>query len=110
VQNDSGGWGGTWGDLITDFRQGWDKIDVSALFTFATPEGVRDTAAFTFVGQNAFSGTRPELRYEWLPDGTTRIQMDGDLDLGNSTDVGGRPDGAILLIGHHHLEAADLIL
>jgi Ca2+-binding RTX toxin-like protein len=110
VQNDSGGWGGTWGDLITDFRQGWDKIDVSALFTFATRDGVRDTAAFTFVGQDAFSGTRPELRYEWLPDGTTRIQMDGDTDAGNKTQVGDRPDGAILLLGHHHLEAADFIL
>jgi serralysin len=110
VVNDSGGWGGTWGDTITDFRPGVDTIDVSAMFTFATREGIRDTAAFAFVGQDAFSGEEPEIRYEWRDDGTTLIQMDGDLDPGNNTDVGGRPDGANLLLGHHELDVQDFIL
>ena len=49
----------TGNDVITDFRRGSDKIDLSGLDANASTAG---TQAFSFVGSNAFTRTAGELR------------------------------------------------
>ena len=68
-------------DVIIDFEQGEDVIDLSAALRFSRRALTVDQE-FRFVGTDAFSGTPdqpgpPELRYEMRGDFTI-IQMDAD--------------------------------
>jgi|GEM_PF-375242 len=85
-------------DRILDFShaQG-DQIDVSAIDAIAG--GTDDP--FTFIGEDAFSGTAGEMRYLQINQ-FTLIQMDTDGD--------GRADYAIRLEGQVDLLADDFIL
>ncbi|WP_158292378.1 calcium-binding protein [Paracraurococcus ruber] len=97
-------------DLILDFTQGEDLIDLSAInfFQRRPPSDI----AFDFLGTGAFTATpgHAELRYE-IRGNTTVIQMDGTL-LRNPDRIqpDGQPDGEIVLAGVHALTASDFIL
>ncbi len=92
---DSGTTGAT-RDLIQDFAEGTDKIDVSVIDAIAG--GIDD--AFTFLGTGAFTGTAGQLRY-FLVDNAgvandfTLVELDGD---GNAA-----ADSQITLRGLHTL-------
>ena len=49
-------------DVITDFRKGApsEKIDLSAIDAYAPATG---NQAFTYIGSNAFTGTKGEARF-----------------------------------------------
>ena len=75
---DSGTTGAT-RDLIQDFAEGTDKIDVSAID--AVTGGIDD--AFTFLGSGGFSGTAGQLRYFLIDNAGvandfTLVELDGD--------------------------------
>lgn len=97
-------------DLILDFTQGEDVIDLSAInfFQRRPPSDI----AFVFIGDAAFTGTpdRAELRYE-IRGGETVIQMDGTM-LRNPERIpaDGQPDAEIVLAGVHAMTALDFIL
>lgn len=79
-------------DLILDFTQGDDLIDVAA---FGTP--------VDFIAEDSFSGSgTAELRYTVLDDGKTQIVIDADGD--------SAADSRILLATTFALEADDFIL
>ena len=59
-------------DLITDFELGIDKIFLAAI---DANSGVFDDQAFTFVGSNAFSGSKGVLR-EFFASGNTILEGD----------------------------------
>lgn len=76
-------------DTITDFSQSeLDKIDLQGVDAI---EGGTDDD-FTFVGQNAFSSSAGELRYEFFGSNTTFIMGDTDGD--------GVADFQIRFVGH----------
>jgi Ca2+-binding RTX toxin-like protein len=90
-------------DVITDFRRGTDKIDLSALDANTHRNG---NQAFHFEGRDNLSRSRGELVYRFGEDG------DGDratVILGD-TNGDGRSDFRIVLKGHHDLHASDFIL
>lgn len=83
---------GTGRDLIDDFTQTEDIIDLS-------PSGV----IFTFIAADEFGGAGTfELRYEFTASGNTEIQGDSDGD--------GNADMNILLTGEFTLHDSDFIL
>jgi hypothetical protein len=98
-------------DVVIDFEQGEDVIDLSAALRFARRVIVVDEE-FTFIGTDPFSGTpeqpgAPELRYEWREDFTI-LQMDaggGSLFIGDGT-----VDAEIALVGNLALESGDFVL
>lgn len=97
-------------DLILDFSQGKDLIDLSVINYFARRPPT--DFAFTFLGEGAFTATpgRPELRYEIVGDQTV-IQMDGTLLRSpDGIQPDGQPDAEIILAGVHHLTAQDFVL
>ncbi|HVQ08002.1 MAG TPA: M10 family metallopeptidase C-terminal domain-containing protein [Allosphingosinicella sp.] len=61
-------------DTITDFTSGLDKIDLSEIDAVPGPAD-----AFTFIGQNAFSGQAGQLRFE-MRGGQAHIYGDVDGD------------------------------
>lgn len=85
-------------DRITDFEQGRDRIDLSALDANLLT-GPND--AFSFIGGAAFSGQAGELRAVRGP-AKTYVQADFDGDA--------RPDLAVQLHGLYTLSAGDFIL
>lgn len=86
-------------DVITDFSHAeGDKIDLSSID--ANPYLAGDQA-FTFIGDDGFSGTAGELRINHN-NGTTIVA--GDIDGDDDADF------AIVLTGHHELVAGDFIL
>ncbi|WP_372624380.1 carbohydrate-binding domain-containing protein [Falsiroseomonas sp.] len=97
-------------DVIIDFEQGEDVIDLSAALQFARRIPTDDE--FQFVGADEFSGAPdlpgpPELRYEQRGDFTI-VQMDAS---GLSQFRGdGTVDAEIALVGALSLEATDFIL
>ena len=99
---DSGTTGAT-RDLIQDFAEGTDKIDVTAIDAIAG--GIDD--AFTFLGTGAFTGTAGQLRY-FLVDNAgvandfTLVELDGD---GNAA-----ADSQITLRGLHTLTSNEFVL
>ena len=99
--SDSGITGAT-RDIINDFTQGQDKIDVSAIDADAITGGVQH---FSFVGTSAFTNTAGELRYDLIdnPTGTdyTIISMDVNGD--------GMADSQITLVGLINLGQGDFI-
>ncbi|MGG5808492.1 carbohydrate-binding domain-containing protein [Falsiroseomonas sp. CW058] len=98
-------------DVILDFQQGEDVIDLSAALRFGRRAfSVDDT--FRFIGTAEFTGTAgaagpPQLRYT-VADGRTILQMDA---AGTSSFSGdGTVDAEIELAGTFALRAADFIL
>ncbi len=90
-------------DLILDFKQGHDVIDLSAID--ANGDATDGDSAFAFVGTSAFSGVAGELRASGIGHGhhgATLIEADIDGD--------GTADFQIGLAGQKHLTAADFIL
>jgi len=94
--SDSGVTGAT-RDIIYDFTQGQDLIDLAAID--AITGGGDD--AFTFIGNSAFSNTAGELRYE-TSGGYTIISMDVNGD--------GVADSQITLVGNIPLTGVDFWL
>ena len=97
----------TTSDVITDFVQGQDRIDLSALDAFAATAGVND--GFVWQGTaTAFSNaTAGEVRYQRFDvAGTvndhTMVWIDNDADTG--------VEMAIRLTGLYTLTTADFIL
>ena len=81
-------------DIITDFVNGTDRIDLSAIDANSTTIG---TGAFAGGG----AGGAGQLRYSFA--GTDTL-VEGDVD-GDGT-----ADFQIQLTGHHTMTAADLML
>ena len=95
-------------DLITDFKPGTDVIDLSALDANSRKHG---NQAFDFEGES-------------VPEGDGQLNRAGDLVyqlygskaaarhtiVMGDTNGDGNYDFKIVLKGHHHLEASDLIL
>jgi Ca2+-binding RTX toxin-like protein len=92
------------GDVIADFEQGHDTIDLSRLNQGNYP--LNET--YTFVSDAAFSGTRPEARAHYdAATGQTVIELDSRF---GSTAADGNVDGTIILTGQYQLTAGDFIL
>lgn len=85
-------------DLITDFTQGEDHIDLSAIDAISG-NGAQD--AFIFIGIAAFSHVAGQLHYVQTA-GATVVEMDTNGD--------GQADAAIRLGGLLTLTAADFVL
>lgn len=76
-------------DVIVDFKQGADVIDLAAI------------DEFTFIGQAAFTGTAGELRFHYRGQATViAADLDGD----------GRADMQVEVTGRHALETTDFLL
>jgi len=88
----------TGSNLITDFQQGSDRIDFSALDANA---GTPAHDPLHFLGSAAFDGSSGALRFEVIG-GNTLVET--DLDGDHQADV------AVLLSGVHTLVQADFIL
>ncbi|MEM7507527.1 MAG: choice-of-anchor Q domain-containing protein [Pseudomonadota bacterium] len=87
-------------DIIEDFEQGSDRIDLSRL---DADEGLAGDQRFDFVLRTAFSGTAGELRYFKATNlGVTVVQVDTDGDAVQ--------DMQIELSGFIDLEAQDFLL
>lgn len=108
-------------DLIRDFRQGEDAIDLSAINSYSLRFiGIGDFA-FDFIGGAAFSGERPEVRYD-VVGGRTAVQLDGvSVRVVSPPGPGGVPavidvpvdgvaDAEIVLAGRVHLQESDFLL
>ncbi|MBV1800316.1 calcium-binding protein [Siccirubricoccus sp. G192] len=106
-------------DVIGDFQQGADVIDLS-LVNFSSgggpivgPATPPSDLTFEFIGTNAFTdggGGEPHLRYEVL-EGRTIIQMDGIRAAGSGAfPPDGVVDAEIELIGEFVLTAANFLL
>ena len=104
-------------DVILDFRQGQDLIDLSRLaFAFGMPAG-GDRPQPVFLGECEFAAS-PALQVRVvMEDAVTIVQFAtgpgaADPDAGAVPPAGplGEPLGEIELIGRYHLGAADFIL
>jgi Ca2+-binding RTX toxin-like protein len=89
----------TSGDVITDFVHGVDKMDLSAIDANVNVSG---NSAFTYVGENAFSGHAGELRVDHSD--STKTIVSGDV---NGDKVA---DFSVTLTGHIDLTSSDFIL
>lgn len=85
-------------DTITDFGDGTDLIDLSAIDADVTRSGDQ---AFRFIGTSAFTGRAGELRYQTV-DHVTWLAADVDGDK--------QADGYIALDGTHAVHPSDLVL
>jgi Ca2+-binding RTX toxin-like protein len=93
-------------DVILDFAQGQDVIDLSRLLTLAYRHlDIND--AYRFIGTAAFTGEGPQVRVV-VEDGRTIVQLDGTSYSGGGVD--GVVDGEIEIAGQHALGIADFIL
>jgi Ca2+-binding RTX toxin-like protein len=90
-------------DVITDFEQGLDRIDLSQVDAMSERSG---NQAFGFIGTHPFTGAAGELRVDYLSysDGTVVTIVEGDRD------GDGAADFQIELRGQHLPTAADFIL
>jgi Ca2+-binding RTX toxin-like protein len=97
-------------DVILDFTQGEDKIDLSTInfFQRRPPTDI----PFAFIGADKFHAIhdRPEVRYEIQGDRTI-IQLDGTaLQYPFNQQPDGKADAEIVLIGAIKLTATDFVL
>ena len=89
---------GSGADVIRDFQEGLDIIDLGDLDANVRRGGEQ---AATFIGGDRFHGSAGELRYEWDWDARV-VQIDRDGDA--------RADMEIVVLGDVPLIAADFIL
>jgi Ca2+-binding RTX toxin-like protein len=98
-------------DLIVDFRQGKDQLDVSAYQNILARPGVPDEPIF--LGTDPFIASyAPQIRYQ-IDDGRTVVQVSAPLGNppgGLPPRVPGGPGAEIELVGEHQLGADDFIL
>lgn len=87
-------------DIITDFVQGSDIIDLSGVDANSTLNG---NQAFTFIGGDAFSGVAGELR-------VLRAKVSGNTVLQGDTNGDGVFDFFVQLTGLYTLTTGDLVL
>jgi hypothetical protein len=96
-------------DVVRDFAQGADKIDLSRLLNLAYRHLDIDEA-YEFIGTGEFTGDRAQVRYA-VEDGRTVVQLDGTAYLsGEVVGVDGVVDAEIELRGVHALEKDDFFL
>ena len=88
-------------DLIYEFGNGADVIDLSAIDADTSSAGIDD--AFTLIGSAGFSGAAGELR-AWLNTAGTSTIVQGDVD-GN-----GAADFRIIVSGNFAFGAGDFVL
>lgn len=95
-------------DVIVDFTQGEDVIDLSLLLNLVY-RSLNVDESYQFVGTGAFTGERAQARF--MVDGDrTIVQLDGTQYWdGGVQGVDGVADAEIELRGAHALEAADFI-
>jgi Ca2+-binding RTX toxin-like protein len=86
-------------EIITDFSQGSDKIDLSGI---DADTGTGGDQAFSFIGTAAFSNVAGQLRYATTPSGSRTIYGDVNGD--------GVTDFQLQLTGSITLAAGDFIL
>ena len=84
-------------DLISDFKSGEDRIDVSGIDAVW---GTAANEAFALIGSAAFSGTAGELRWE---SGTGLVHVFGDVDGDRNADL-------LIVLRTDAIAAADFIL
>jgi peptidase M10/serralysin-like protein len=96
-------------DVIRDFRQGEDTIDLSPLLDLAY-RSLDVKERYEFIGDAAFSGGRAEVRYAVEGDRTV-VQIDGTaFASGEVLGVDGVADAEIALWGVHALTGNDFDL
>lgn len=86
-------------DIITDFAQGSDRIDLAAIDANSSAAGDQ---AFTWIGTSAFSNVASQLRYDASPTGARTIFGDVDGD--------GLADFQIQVTGSTTFAAGDFLL
>jgi Ca2+-binding RTX toxin-like protein/peptidoglycan/xylan/chitin deacetylase (PgdA/CDA1 family) len=89
-------------DVILDFEEGIDKIDLSGI---DANNNVAGNNAFTFIGTAALTALG-QLHYSYFVDGSGQEYTRIEANVGGNTN----PDMAILLLGHHVLQSTDFIL
>lgn len=98
-------------DLILDFRQGEDVLDLSAYRNILARPGVPSEPVF--LGTDPFEASfAPQIRYE-IEEGRTVVQIVAPLGNppgGLPPSVPEGPGAEIELLGEHHLTTDDLIL
>ncbi len=96
-------------DLIVDFAQGEDRIDLSLLLNLAY-RSLDVDEAYRFIGTGEFTGDRAQIRY--VVDGDrTIVQLDGAAFLSGGVDgVDGVADAEIELRGAYALTERDFFL
>ncbi len=94
-------------DVVADFRQGQDHLDLSAYRdAFGAPSP--DLPPPLFLGTGAFeAGSALQIRYDITADGRTILQFAAPR--GPDAGVPEQPTGEIELLGVHHLRAEDFI-
>lgn len=96
-------------DVIADFAQGEDLIDLSLLLNLAY-RSLDVDESYQFIGEGAFTGERAQVRYVVEGDRTI-VQLDGTEYLSGSVlGVDGVADAEIELHGVHALESRDFAL
>ncbi len=93
-------------DVIFDFEQGEDVIGLSLLLSLGYRHLSIDDA-YEFIGTAAFTGERPQVRYE-IAGGRTIVQLDGQNY--HHRGVDGEVDAEIELVGRQDLLATDFVL
>ena len=96
-------------DVICDFAQGEDAIDLSLLLNLAH-RSLDVDEAYEFIGTGEFTGSRAQVRY--VVDGDrTIVQLDGTAySSGSLVGVDGVADAEIELRGVYALEEGDFFL
>jgi len=96
-------------DVVLDFAQGEDVIDLSLLLNFGYRHLSFDES-YEFIGTGAFTGERAQVRYA-VEDGRTIVQLDG-VERSSSAVLGvdGLADAEIELYGAYTLGVGDFAL
>jgi Ca2+-binding RTX toxin-like protein len=93
----------TTGDVVTDFRHGEDKLDLTPFLTPFMPRPAVD-----FLGSGTFTdATHMQVRME-AEGGHTVVEV--YVPFFNGTGAPGGPSASFTLIGEHHLVRSDFIL
>ena len=98
-------------DVVHDFEQGTDRIDLSLLLTLGYRHLDIDEA-YEFIGADPFSGERAQVRYEVDEvNGRTVVQLDGtDFASGEVRNVDRLVDAEIEIAGAIRLLGSDFTL
>ena len=98
-------------DLVLDFHDGQDRLDLSGYRNFFASPGTPSEPVF--LGADPFEASfAPQVRYQ-IEAGRTVVQVTAPLGSppsGAEPTVPGEPAAEIELAGEHHLEARDFIL